>query len=203
LFYLVSSTLAVSAFFLLSELSERGRAEGAAAMEVAGDEEEEEEEEEVIGVAIPATMAILGISFVCCALLLAGLPPLSGFVAKFVLLRALFPPAEPSASVAVDAMSWTLLSVLLLSGLAVTIGLMRAGVRALWVPSGGSIPTVRAVEIAPVAVLLLLGLALTVQAGPASRFVNATAQSLHAPQDYIRDVLAAPRANRASGGSGS
>ena len=45
-----------------------------------------------VGVAIPATMAILGVSFACCALLLAGLPPLAGFIAKFLLLSALLHP---------------------------------------------------------------------------------------------------------------
>jgi multicomponent K+:H+ antiporter subunit D len=204
LLYLVISTLAVSAFFLLIELIERGRGVGTVALDALDEDEEVEkqEDEDVVGIPIPATMAILGISFVCCALLLAGLPPLSGFVAKFVLLRALFPPAGPGAPAVVDATSWTLLAVLLLSGLAVTIGLMRAGVRALWAP-GGTIPSVRPVEMAPIAALLLLCLVLTVQAAPVMRFVHAAAESLHAPQDYIRHVLAARRADSPPRGSGS
>jgi multicomponent K+:H+ antiporter subunit D len=32
----------------------------------------------------------------------------------------------------------------------------------------------------------------TVKAGPVMRFMQATAQSLHAPQDYIREVQRAP-----------
>ena len=44
--------------------------------------------------------------------------------------------------------------------------------------------------------LLALCLALTVQAGPVMRYMEATAQSLHAPQDYVRSVLPTPRPTR-------
>ena len=47
-------------------------------------------------------------------------------------------------------------------------------------------------EIAPVAFLLLLCLVLTVQGGPVMRYMDATAQSLHAPAAYVRDVLSRP-----------
>ena len=43
--------------------------------------------------AIPATMAILGLAFIGCALVIAGLPPLSGFIAKFALLTAALNPS--------------------------------------------------------------------------------------------------------------
>src|SRR3546814_17268168 len=79
LFYLVASTLGIGAFFLLIELVERGREAGAdmlaVTMEAYGEDEEEAlDEEDEAGVALPAAMAILGVSFVSCALLLAGLP---------------------------------------------------------------------------------------------------------------------------------
>ena len=200
LYYLVSSALAISAFFLLIELVERGRVAGAdmLAIPIEAFGDEEEDEEVVVGVAIPATMAILGVSFACCALLLAGLPPLAGFIAKFLLLSALFQPPKIGASVAVGPTAWTLMALLMLSGLAVVIAMMRAGIRVFWVPTESTVPSVRVIEMAPIAALLLLCFALTVQGGPVMRFMQATAQSLHAPQTYVRDVLAAPRVQRPS-----
>jgi multicomponent K+:H+ antiporter subunit D len=186
LYYLVVSTLGVSALFLLIELIERAREPGADILAVTaaaflGAEEEVEPEEEV-GVAIPATMALLGLSFACCALLVAGLPPLPGFVAKVALLGALLAP-EP-----VPAAAWLLLALLSLSGLAAIIALGRAGVRIFWATQR-SVPRVRVIEMAPVAALLGLCLALTVAAGPALRYLQDTAQALHAPGAYIEGVL--------------
>jgi multicomponent K+:H+ antiporter subunit D len=194
LFYLVSSTFAIGAFFLLVELIERGRVRGAdvlaVTMEAYGEANfEEKDEEEEVGIAIPATMAILGMSFVCCALLLAGLPPLSGFVAKLLMLAALFQPTGMHAAGALDLTSWALMGLLLLSGLAAVIAMTRAGIRVFWLPLESTVPLVRVIEMAPIVVLLFLCLALTVQAGPAMRFMQATAQSLHAPNEYLHDVL--------------
>ena len=165
--------------------------------------DEEDDQETVVGVAIPATMAILGVSFACCALLLAGLPPLSGFIAKFLMLSALFQPAETGATATVGATAWTLLALLMGSGLVVVIAMMRAGIRVLWVPAESAVPTVRVIEMTPIALLLLLCLALTVQGGPVMRFMHATAESLHAPQTYIQQVLSARRVERASKEGGS
>jgi multicomponent K+:H+ antiporter subunit D len=56
--------------------------------------------------------------------------------------------------------------------------------------------------MAPVAFLLALCAIQAIQAGPVMRFMHATAQSLHAPHNYIRGVLgAAP--GRPQGGEGS
>jgi multicomponent K+:H+ antiporter subunit D len=188
LFYLISSTLGLSAFFLLIELVERGREPGADVIAVTREaygEEDELEEPAEVGIAIPATMGILGLAFIGCALVISGLPPLSGFIAKFAILTAALNPPSGVASTA----SWVLLPVLILSGLAALIATMRAGIRAFWASPDRAVPRVRLIEIAPVAVLLLLCAIQTVQAGPVMRFMQATAQSLHAPHDYIRSVL--------------
>ena len=79
--------------------------------------------------------------------------------------------------------------VLILSGLAALIAMTRAGIRVFWASPDRAVPRVRLIEMAPVAVLLLLCAIQTVYAGPVMRFMTATAQSLHSPHDYIRGVL--------------
>ena len=191
LYYLVGSTLGSGALFLLIELVERVREPGADVLAVTavafsaiGDEDQPAPEDEG-GFAIPATMALLGIAFACCALLVAGLPPLPGFLAKFALLAALLAP-EP-----VPGSAWALLVLLVLSGLGAIIALGRAGVRTFWVVQEHSVPRVRLIEMAPVAALLGLCLALTVLAGPAMRYLQDAAQALHAPRGYVEAVLPA------------
>lgn len=188
LFYLISSTMGLAAFFLLIELVERGREPGADVLAVTREaygEDDELEKSEEVGVAIPATMGILGLAFIGCAVVIAGLPPLSGFLAKFAVLTAAINPPAGAASIA----GWTLLFLLIASGMATLIAMTRAGIRAFWASPDRAVPRVGLIEIAPVAALLLLCAIQTIQAGPIMRFMQATADSLHAPQNYIRGVL--------------
>lgn len=188
LFYLMSSTLGLSAFFLLIELVERGREPGADMLAVTRElygEEDELEESPEVGIAIPATMGILGVAFIGCALMISGLPPLSGFIAKFALLAAALNPE----SGVVSATAWIFLLVLILSGLAALIAMTRAGINAFWASPDRTVPRVHLIEIIPVVGLLLLCAMQTIQAGPIMRYMQATARSLHAPHDYIRAVL--------------
>lgn len=193
LFYLVSSTLGISAFFLLVELIERGREPGAdmiaVTREAYGEGEEADEEEEEVGLAIVATMGLLGVAFIGCALVIAGLPPLSGFIAKFALLTAALQQSEMHPGGVVSGRGWALLVVLILSGFATLVAMTRAGIRSFWASTDRTVPRVRLIEMAPVMFLLIICVAQTVQAGPVMRFMQATAQSLHAPGGYIRDVL--------------
>ena len=196
LYYLASSTLAIAAFFLLIELVERGREPGADVLAVTreayGDDEslEDDEAEGTVGLAIPATMGLLGLAFAGCALVIAGLPPLSGFVGKFALLRAAL-DTTGGGGTAVPLASWVFLALLLISGLAALIAMVRAGIRVFWLASDRVVPAVGLIEIVPVGALLLLCAVQTVAAGPIMHYAEATAQSLHAPHDYVRAVLAA------------
>ena len=192
LFYLASSVLAIGAFFLLIELVERGREIGADVLAVTreayGEEEEEEPgEEDEIGVAIPGTIAVLGFGFMACAVLLAGLPPLSGFLAKFAILAPLFGGGEGG----LPPTTWALLVALILSGLASVVAMLRVGIEIFWTSPAEPPPRVRVIELAPVVLLLALCGALTVGAGPALEYMQATAQALHTPQGYLGGVLAA------------
>jgi multicomponent K+:H+ antiporter subunit D len=187
LFYLVSSTLGLSAFFLLIELVERGREPGAdmiaVTRELYGEEGDLDDSAEV-GIAVPVTMGFLGLAFIGCTLIISGLPPLSGFIAKFALLSA-----SLGSTSAVSTATWAFLTILILAGLAAVVSLTRAGIQAFWASSERTVPRVRLIELAPVIVLLLLCGVQTIQAGPVMRYMRATAQSLHAPDDYIRGVL--------------
>ncbi|WP_421992600.1 monovalent cation/H+ antiporter subunit D [Roseococcus sp.] len=194
LLYLASSALATGAFFLLIELLERGREVGAdmlaVTLEAYGDGDEEEEAVEAVGAPIPSTMAVLGVCFLCCALLLSGLPPLSGFIAKFAMLSGILNPNGLGQGPAlVSPGGWALLTVLVLSGFATLLSMARAGIRNLWATGDRGVPRVGAIEIAPVVLLLFVCLSMTVGAGPVMRYMQAAAVSLHTPQEYVRQVL--------------
>ena len=96
-----------------------------------------------------------------------------------------------------------MLVALILSGLAALIAMIRAGIRAFWASPDRTVPRVRVIEMAPVVFLLILCAMQTIQAGPIMRYMHATAQSLHAPQEYIRDVLTvgAEQQTRKAGGT--
>jgi multicomponent K+:H+ antiporter subunit D len=53
---------------------------------------------------------------------------------------------------------------------------------------------VRILEIAPVMLLIVLTVVMTVMAGPIMNYMTATAAELHAPAGYIADVLQTPLA---------
>ena len=171
---------------------ERGREPGADVLAVTREaygEGDEVGDAEELGIAIPATMGMLGVAFLLCALVISGLPPLSGFVAKFALLTAAINPKAGDSSV--SGAAWAFLAVLILSGLASLIAMTRAGIRAFWASPDRTVPRVRLIEMTPVVILLILCAMQTIEAGPIMRFMQATAQSLHAPQDYVRGVLGA------------
>ena len=199
LFYLVSSTLTISAFFMLIELVERSQDAGAnvlaVTMEAYGDAEEEVVEDEV-GVLMPGTLAVLGICFALCGILLAGLPPLPGFLAKFAMLSSMFNPGGLGMTATVGASVWWLTGLMIFSGLAALIAMSRAGIRTFWASIENTVPRVLVIEVTPVLCLLALTLVLTVKAGPVMAYMEATARSLHTPTAYIESVLGLQRVER-------
>ncbi|WP_156850580.1 monovalent cation/H+ antiporter subunit D [Bartonella refiksaydamii] len=192
LFYIVSSTLAFGAFFLLVELVERCQDVAAnvltVTMEVYGDDEEEEDDE--VGTYLPVTLAILGACFSICAILIIGLPPFSGFVAKFMMFTAILDHTKGDLSASLPVYyDWFFVIFVTLSGFAALIALTRTGIRTFWVSLEGRIPRVQVIEFAPIAILLALCFLITIAAGPVSHYMSETAKTLYDPQNYIGSVL--------------
>lgn len=195
LFYLVISSFTTAALFMLIELVERAREPGAdllaVTIEVYGEdgEETQEKEDEQVGVIMPGALAVLGVCFGCIALLLAGLPPLSGFIAKFAMLAGMLNMDGLGSSAEIAPRVWLLFALIILSGLAALVAMMRSGIRIFWAPLETVVPRVLVVEVAPVVGLLALCLLLTVKGGAMINYTDAAARSLHDPSGYIQGVL--------------
>jgi multicomponent K+:H+ antiporter subunit D len=198
LYYMLGSVFATAAFFLLTGMADRLRKAPARMEEAAatpppsytafavGEPPDPYSPEDEVGAAIPAATAFLGLAFVCCALLVAGLPPLAGFIAKFAIVA--------SAITAIPAtggfgLHWLLVIALLAGGLAGLIALSRVGMRLFWSVTGRQTPRLLVSEAAPVAFLILICIALTVAAGPAMTYLESAAAALERPDVYIRNVL--------------
>ncbi|WP_454562661.1 monovalent cation/H+ antiporter subunit D [Pseudomonas sp. AIG] len=203
LFYVVSSTLALSALFLLAELIERSRSANEIPLE---DESEllprpqeslqppkginlDDEQKAVVGQVIPWTMAFLGLSFIACALLIIGMPPLSGFIGKLSLIGALLNPLGLGTGAPISNAAWALLALLILSGLASLMAFSRLGIQRFWTPEERPSPLLRKLECAPIFLLLGLSIVLTFKAEPLLRYTQATADALNNPQQYVMAVL--------------
>ena len=185
LYYLVGSTLASGALFLLAEILERGRDPVEAAQPVFADEYRDpfdDADATEIGRAIPAGAAILGIGLLLCTLVLAGVPPLPGFVGKIAIFAGL-------AAGTITAAGWGLIAVLTLSSLFTLMPLVRLGILNLWVPHDDPPPVLRLSELAALAGLLAACAALALWGGAGLAYADATVQWLVRPQAYIGAVL--------------
>ncbi|HSH29600.1 MAG TPA: proton-conducting transporter membrane subunit, partial [Thiohalobacter sp.] len=166
LYYLPHTTFAAGALFLLADGIARRRGELADRLAPNG------------SLSHPR---LLGALFFITAVLIAGLPPLSGFVAKFLILRAALPH---------PALVW-IMAVVLMTSLLAIIALARSGsvlfyrARVVIAPAGGRLLP----ELAPATALLLLCLGLVLWAGPVHEYTLRTAQQLYQPQLYIDAVL--------------
>ncbi|RDI27341.1 multisubunit potassium/proton antiporter PhaD subunit [Pseudacidovorax intermedius] len=200
LYYLLGSTLAASALFLLIDMIERWRNAGhsiapheSAAttpfltedLQALDDVNLDDEAQALYGRAIPAGVAFLGLAFVCCVLLLAGLPPLPGFIGKFAMLSGLLDAQQ------VSRWGWAFMGLLLVSGFMTLVAFSRSGIRHFWTHTQGSLPALRALEVLPVAGLLAACIALAVGAGPVLLHAQATAANLADTRDYRAAVFAA------------
>ena len=172
LYYIVHSTLAGSALFLISDLVRTGRGN----LDLAP-------RPPIAGNALTAGLFFVG------AIAMAGLPPLSGFLGKLLLLNAAFES---------DLVVW-IWSVVLISGLISILGFARAGSILFWKaqsvePTEDSVTLERPAALSYVAVggLVALLVAHTVFAGQVHGYAEATAEQLFEPGPYISTVVNTP-----------
>jgi len=158
LYYIVHSTLATAALFLLADMIMPDHAENTFAPPQG------------------KPSGLIAALFLAAAIAMAGMPPLSGFVAKLLVMDALRDQA---------VVMW---SAILLSSLITLLGFARAGSRLFWTP-GAPEPFAPQREnlaaTAPVMALLAAIAGLTVLAGPVTTWLDVAAAALHSPARYI------------------
>ena len=169
LYYIVHSTLAAGALFLISDLARAGRAN----LDLTA-------QPPMAGANLTAAMFFVG------AIAMAGLPPLSGFVGKLLILDASFDTPQ---------MVWVW-AIVLGASLISVVGFARAGSILFWKANSVAAPedtpaVARPSALSYVAVggLLALLVAHTVFAGPATTYTTAMAKQLFTPNAYMTTVL--------------
>ena len=173
LYYLVHSTLASASLFLLAELIAERRGQDGDSLTLKP---------------MPAQGDLMSGLFFLSAIAVAGLPPLSGFIGKLLILDGV----RDSGSAPVI---W---ATILITSLLLIVALARAGSLVFWKCriaeatresrelAGRSYPVL---PIVVVAGLIGSSVALTVFAGPAMTYLEAASDQLFRPTDYIATVL--------------
>ncbi|MEQ9242389.1 monovalent cation/H+ antiporter subunit D [Roseovarius indicus] len=181
LFYAIHSTLATAALFLLVDVVRERRERNLLTFDLAPP---------IAGGALVAGM------FFAAAIAMAGLPPLSGFIGKLLILDAAMSDAR---------MAWVWAIVLGMSLIAV-IGFARAGSTIFWKAHASeaaydegpppadeqTLQPLPALPMVAIGGILATLVAVTVFAGPLQRHLTATAEQLFAPGPYISTVLETP-----------
>ena len=172
LYYIVHSTFAGAALFLISDLVRTGRANLDLTPQPL-----------VAGTAMTAALFFAG------AIAMAGLPPLSGFIGKLLVL---------DAAIGTDMVVWIWV-VVLSSSLISILGFARAGSILFWKAHGvkppEGAPTMRrpaTLSYGVVGGLISLLVVLTVFAGQVHGYTTIMAAQLFSPEPYISTVLDTP-----------
>ncbi|KAA2285035.1 monovalent cation/H+ antiporter subunit D [Arenimonas fontis] len=180
LYYMVHSSFVAAALFMVADLVRRGRGDASSDIREL--------------VAPPAMRRTAGVMYLLAAISVAGLPPLSGFIGKAAILAA-----TPTGDV---RWAWP---AILASSFMVVVGLTRAGSRIFWrtgtpgatqAAAAHTRPRLRLTESAAVALLLALGVAMSLLAAPLLGYTQAAAEQLRASPAYleaVRDTLPARR----------
>lgn len=175
LFYMLSTTWIVGGLFLVAELvaNQRGSAN-----------------DRIITAPKMRNRTFLSVLFLIGAVAAAGLPPLSGFLGKVLILQSV----EPGTS-----MAW-LWSVLLIGSFLTVIAYSRAGSIVFWRTVEGHLetpdPLTGRISVAAGA-LTALAVVMVVLAGPITRYTDATAAQLHNNDGYV-EILQIPMVREAN-----
>lgn len=165
LYYLLQSTWVCAALFLLADqiVRQRGRTKDQIAS----------------GPALQQGL-LLGTVFFIAAVNVIGIPPLSGFIGKVLLLQA-----------ATGIQAIWLWSIVLVGSLAILTALSRSGSTIFWRTTEESINAPAAGRFAMAAIIGLLGLsvALVIFGDAVITYTQSTAQQIMQPQGYIDAVL--------------
>jgi len=133
----------------------------------------------------------LAVLFLIPALSLAGLPPLSGFFAKFIVIRA-----------AIEAEAYGVTAIALVVGLLTLYSMIKIWAEVFWkaAPEDGDTDPYPAISLremwliaAPVVGLAACTLLIGLNAEPIHALAEASAEQLLAPERYIEAVLGAGR----------
>jgi len=161
LYYVLHSTLATAVLFLATDLVSRRRSQLRL-----------EESAPPI-----ADAGLIGALFLASAVAMAGMPPLSGFIGKLLILDAFREQA---------ALIWP---VVLVSSFLMLLGFARAGSRLFWLPTATvaepAKPLREPLAFCAAFALLAALVALTILAGPVTEWLSGTAASLYDGQGYI------------------
>jgi multicomponent K+:H+ antiporter subunit D len=166
LFYLLHSTFIVAALFLLVEIIALQRGKFTDRLE---------QGEELAQPRLLGWMLLIG------SVAAAGLPPLSGFLGKAMILQNALGSGK-------TAWIW---AVVLITGLLTLIALGRAGTRVVWnnrTPVRAPAPATGG-TLAPALVLLAASGVLSVAAAPVRSYTDATERQLADRERYLRYVL--------------
>jgi multicomponent K+:H+ antiporter subunit D len=170
LYYLLHSTFIAAALFLVVDLIRRQRGRVGEMLDSAGSMRH---------------AALLGGLFGVAAVSVIGLPPLSGFIGKLMILAAV--PDDRRAWI------WT---IVLVTSLISLVALARTASQVFWRagawPAGSEPPPApQRAQVAATAVLVGYGLALVLAGGDVVRYTDATARQLLEPERYIEAARAA------------
>jgi multicomponent Na+:H+ antiporter subunit D len=140
---------------------------------------------------LAGSRSLLALLFLVPALSLAGLPPLSGFWAKLLLVKA-----------GLDTESWTIVATALVVSLLTLYSMTKIWAEAFWKAdpeptprdggaSGAAVDSLGA-TLVPIAALALVTIAIGLAVEPVYRLSLAAAQQLVDPSAYLAAVLGRP-----------